>query len=658
MPDAKPQPLSHKYAIGESVQYATRGFSPLPAAPTELPTESVRIIEDFTKTLRAQAFVRTAEQPAPPRAERTGPELKLPTEKRAVWIVHGMGQQLPFETLDALASGVLSVCNLVPGHNPRVTAVKFAPSSPSEKEQVVERVELDIEIPHENPQEPSRTFQLHLYEAYWAPLTEGAAKLSDVISFFFTAAIRGFANVFKPFQRAMFPDQNPHDLDAGIQRFYIPPRSAAELVLTLGILLSLIAINSVIVAASAAKAQLPGFTLMSFDQHWPQLTAMATGMSAIALTFGIVLFLGEMCKPAQLPRWKRLLISAIGWIGFSLTAFTILAASALMSSITRFAFVQNFLDPMPFASIQAVSTLFLLAASFVVIIALLSRAAKRSSGVQLRGDPFLVNLFLAAFLLHVALIPALIFVSYHPLPQPTQLPQYVPFFIPWLEKILSNPLWVWPALITLAKFVRELLVQYPGDVAIYVDSNKLDRFDKIRKEIKQVALNSVTGIYTALNSDKTDFEYSKIAIVGHSLGSVVAYDTLNQLLNLDDLAGNPVGVETRTCLLETFGSPLDKIAFFFTIQGKETFHIREQLAAVVQPLIQSYTKFRNFDWVNVYSRNDIVSGELKFYDVPNITGVRRVINLVDKDAVVPLVAHTDYWKNTLVWQELLSRIAP
>ncbi len=78
----------------------------------------------------------------------------------------------------------------------------------------------------------------------------------------------------------------------------------------------------------------------------------------------------------------------------------------------------------------------------------------------------------------------------------------------------------------------------------------------------------------------------------------------------------------------------------------------------MQPLIQSYAKFRNFDWVNVYSRNDIVSGELKFYDVPNITGVRRVINLVDKDAAVPIVAHTDYWKNTLVWQELLSRIAP
>ena len=26
------------------------------------------------------------------------------TEKRAIWIVHGMGQQVPFETVDALAA--------------------------------------------------------------------------------------------------------------------------------------------------------------------------------------------------------------------------------------------------------------------------------------------------------------------------------------------------------------------------------------------------------------------------------------------------------------------------------------------------------------------------------------------------------------------------
>jgi len=31
-----------------------------------------------------------------------------------------------------------------------------------------------------------------------------------------------------------------------------------------------------------------------------------------------------------------------------------------------------------------------------------------------------------------------------------------------------------------------------------------------------------------------------------------------------------------------------------------------------------------------------------------------VDNQVDKDACIPLVAHTEYWENTLVWKELLK----
>ncbi|HEY1424964.1 MAG TPA: hypothetical protein VGF20_16040, partial [Candidatus Acidoferrum sp.] len=259
--------------------------------------------------------------------------------------------------------------------------------------------------------------------------------------------------------------------------------------------------------------------------------------------------------------------------------------------------------------------------------------------------------FVLSFLLHLAVIPVLIFVSTRELSLPPTL-----LLIPLALLASSN--WVWPALLALSKQVRDLMVEYAGDVAIYVDSNKLDRFDKIRKAIKQVALDSVMGIYTARNADDSDFEYSKIAVVGHSLGSVIAYDTLNQLLNLDDIGGHPVGIAGRTCLLETFGSPLDKIAFFFTIQGTQTFHIREQLAAVVQPLIQNYIKFRTFPWINVYSRSDIISGSLKFYDVPGIAIPPGVQNLTDQDAVVPLVAHVDYWKNDLVWQLLLQHTKP
>jgi hypothetical protein len=636
MADRTPQ---HKYSIGKSVQYATRGFG-APPAPVSLP-------EAVTRAVAEQMALRPPEKIAPAKPAPPAEDLTWPTEKRAVWIVHGMGQQVPFETLDNLTTGMLRVVKLVPNHLPRVTAVKFAASSPGEKDQVVERVEIDVQ----DPADPQKQFQLHLYEAYWAPLTEGAAKVSDVISFLFTGGMRGIANTFKTFQRAMFPNQQPPAPEPGIQNFTIPGRAALEVGVTLLVLLSLIAINAVIVAAGAAQAKIPAFDLLTLDRHWPQLTALATATCAVALTFGVIIYLGEMCKPANLARWKKLLISIIGWAGLSLTALSIIVSAALMTSVTRLQSVAHLLHSMNTASVQLISNLFLIAAALLVLLALVFRGVMRSSGVALHGNPVLVFLFVLSFLLHLAVMPALVFVSTRELPLPPSL-----LLVPL--SLLANSNWVWPALLALSKLVRDLMVEYAGDVAIYVDSNKLDRFDKIRKEIKQIALDSVMGIYTARNQDDSDFEYSKIAIVGHSLGSVIAYDTLNQLLNLDEICSHPVGVAGRTCLLETFGSPLDKIAFFFTIQGTQTFHIREQLAAVVQPLIQDYVKFRKFPWVNVYSRNDIISGSLKFYDVPNMTVPPGVQNLPDKDATVPLVAHVDYWKNDLVWQQLLQYTKP
>src|SRR6478609_9368316 len=82
--------------------------------------------------------------------------------------------------------------------------------------------------------------------------------------------------------------------------------------------------------------------------------------------------------------------------------------------------------------------------------------------------------------------------------------------------------------------------------------------------------------------------------------------------------------------------------------GKNTQHIREQLAAVVQPMIQDYRN-RTFRWVNVYSRNDIICGSLDFYDLPGTSAPPGIENVRDKDALIPLVAHVEYWKNLTLW---------
>jgi hypothetical protein len=96
----------------------------------------------------------------------------------------------------------------------------------------------------------------------------------------------------------------------------------------------------------------------------------------------------------------------------------------------------------------------------------------------------------------------------------------------------------------------------------------------------------------------------------------------------------------------------------FSVMGKSTRHIREQLAAVVQSLIQDY-KNRPYPWVNVYSRNDVICGHLDFYDLPNTlipAKAKPVYNVRDEESLIPLVAHVEYWNNRTVWNELFAEI--
>jgi hypothetical protein len=154
------------------------------------------------------------------------------------------------------------------------------------------------------------------------------------------------------------------------------------------------------------------------------------------------------------------------------------------------------------------------------------------------------------------------------------------------------------------------------------------------------------------SSDRTHPRYDSVVIVGHSLGSVISYDTLNSRINWDQIeCGFERRVVPRTTHLITFGSPLDKTAFLFRTQVSSARNLREALAARVQPLILDYQKFRplgTFQWINIYAPADIISGQLDYYDASDtadLTDVNRVTNIVDPEATTPLLAHVQYWES-------------
>jgi hypothetical protein len=607
-------------------------------------------------------------------SDSTTPDIGITREKRAVWVVHGMGQQIPFETLDSLANGLLDV---LPGQQvtPRLRTVKIA-------DQVLQRVELDVDgINKDNAGKPLKQYELHLYETYWAPKTEGVAQLTDVVSFLWDGGLRGILNSIKSFQRAMF---------GGMATFSIRWLTPLWLCLALLILVALTAINAVVLAAAGAQTGLAPLAFLK--THWPQLTALASCMVAVAFSFGAVLFVADLGKPQELSTPGRILVGGFCWIAMIYTILNILGTAVLMLSIAHVDWLSSgdaafsasatiartcitgansqgwiegarnwvvcLFEKMPHAKLQGFSTLIILMAGVLVAVTMIARAVLRSSEQRLQGHWLFIILSVLTFVLNVAAFFGAVLI----------LRRYFDgrVFPGWVH-FLANPAWVWPFLILFSAKVREIMVQYVGDVAIYVRPNQLDRFDAVRTEIKEAARSVVSALFTsyALKADPgaaSEFQYDKIALVGHSLGSVIAYDTLNRLMLDDWLCGGALQVAERTETMVTFGSPLNKTAFLFTIEGKDTLHIRERLAASVQPLIMSYPKFRKLKWINVYSRNDIVSGDLKFYDLPGYQDdpvpAVAVQNIKDRDAAVPLVAHVAYWKNKTVWRELLSAIAP
>ena len=97
---------------------------------------------------------------------------------------------------------------------------------------------------------------MNLYESYWAPKTEGVAKLTDVVGFLWDGGSRGLLNSMKKFKRAMF---------GGMAKFSVPWRTPFWLCLALLVLAALTVINAVILMSAAAQS---GLFLSTLQAHW------------------------------------------------------------------------------------------------------------------------------------------------------------------------------------------------------------------------------------------------------------------------------------------------------------------------------------------------------------------------------------------------------
>jgi pimeloyl-ACP methyl ester carboxylesterase len=179
----------------------------------------------------------------------------------------------------------------------------------------------------------------------------------------------------------------------------------------------------------------------------------------------------------------------------------------------------------------------------------------------------------------------------------------------------------------------------------------------VRHEIHTLCECIARNIYRAKLNQV--FLYDDIIIVGHSLGSVIAYDTLNTLLVSDAITCGALRVKERTRLFLTVGSPLDKVTYLYSSQTTETSY-RNALDSAFAPM-QSCAEARNsIPWVNLRAAWDPIAGPLDYFDpYPHEENApRAVANITESDAPWnPIEAHTNYWRRAELQEILCAAIA-
>src|SRR5688500_5742372 len=223
----------------------------------------------------------------------------------AVFFTHGMGQPIPFQTIDQVATS-LRALDLKLGHqnpNPVGRTIKSG-------DDWLNRIELRIKS-------GADSVDVHLYEGYWAPLTEGRTTARNVIGFLAGAGLNGLRHTRGKFRRWLF---------GKYPELPIPARTVLYLLIALATVASLVAMNLAIAVAAAARVVLGEKPPWLTDDLFSDLTTTFNVVVTVMTAFGLSLGAAALVRQREWGRGTRKAWSYLTVVLFGLAVLVVILA--------------------------------------------------------------------------------------------------------------------------------------------------------------------------------------------------------------------------------------------------------------------------------------------------------------------------------------------
>jgi hypothetical protein len=222
---------------------------------------------------------------------------------------------------------------------------------------------------------------------------------------------------------------------------------------------------------------------------------------------------------------------------------------------------------------------------------------------------------------------------------------------------IRDEVWWFSALILLCVVVRTVLVDYLGDIEVYISGNEIGRNRQARKEILTCAQEKLECILERpapeeKSNDQDARYYDEVIVVGHSLGSVIAYDLLCRVLH-PDAEWEVKQARERVKHLFTIGSPLDKVWYFFRDRSNADNPVYQGILAKLKGTKDAgipESPLSDLEWTNIWCATDVISGNLTEYG-------DQVENIHVSSLLWPLfVNHVRYWTSGEAMERLGNRV--